>query len=83
MDPLHPEPGHDLYACELSIGGSSSTVAVAMRQEHARRRDAFARDPSMCFPLALERSPGASCDLVQRAAVGIVKRSQWGVAFGW
>jgi hypothetical protein len=35
---VHPVPRHDLYACELPIGGSSSTVAVAMRQEHQPRR---------------------------------------------
>jgi hypothetical protein len=29
--PVHPVPRHDLYACELPIGGSLSTVAVAMR----------------------------------------------------
>jgi hypothetical protein len=31
-DPVHPVPRHDLYACELPIGGSFSTAAVAMRQ---------------------------------------------------
>ena len=30
-DPVHPVPRHDLYACKLRIGGSLSTVAVAMR----------------------------------------------------
>jgi hypothetical protein len=29
---------HDVGACELAIGGSSSTVAVATRQEEQRRR---------------------------------------------
>jgi hypothetical protein len=32
-DPVHPVPRHDLYACELAIGGSLSTVAVAMRHK--------------------------------------------------
>ena len=30
-DPVHPVPRHDLYACELPMRGSLSTVAVAMR----------------------------------------------------
>jgi hypothetical protein len=33
---LHPVHRHDVGACELSIGTSSSTVAVAMR--HTRER---------------------------------------------
>ena len=35
-DPLRPVLRHDVGACELPIGGSSSTVAVAMR--HMQRR---------------------------------------------
>src|SRR3712207_3974764 len=30
-DLVHPVPKHDRYACELPIGGSLSTVAVAIR----------------------------------------------------
>src|ERR687896_246159 len=36
-DPVHPAPRHDRYAHELPIGGSLSTVAVAMRQTEQRR----------------------------------------------
>ena len=36
-DPVHPVPRHDLYACELPIGGSLSTVAVPMRQMRQSR----------------------------------------------
>jgi hypothetical protein len=31
-DPLRPVHRHDVGVCELPIGGSSSTVAVVMRQ---------------------------------------------------
>jgi hypothetical protein len=34
-DPVHPVPRHDLYPYELPIGGSLSSVAVAMRQMRA------------------------------------------------
>jgi hypothetical protein len=36
-DPLHPVHRHHVGACELAIGGSSSTVAVAMRQKRQCR----------------------------------------------
>jgi hypothetical protein len=35
-DPLHPVHRHDVGVCELTMRGSSSTVAVAMRQKEAR-----------------------------------------------
>jgi hypothetical protein len=36
VDAWHPVHRHDVAVCELAIGGSSSTVAVATR--HARLR---------------------------------------------
>jgi hypothetical protein len=64
---------HDLYACELPIGGSLSTVAVAMRQMQQRRADC----PYPCnsgAPAVISRPRGALLVSCTQASVAESKR---------
>ena len=69
---------HDVGACELAIGGSSSTAAVATRHERQRERDRIAaasRRKRLCPP-GFERTGGvgslARCARVTSFGTGAV-----------
>jgi hypothetical protein len=72
-DPLHPVHGHDVGACELPIGGSSSTVAVATRQRQQRRADC-SYPCSSGAPALISRAHGALLLSCTQASVAEFRR---------
>jgi hypothetical protein len=73
VDAWHPVHRHDVAVCELAIGGSSSTVAVATRHEeqHAAWYDLTApsRRTRTCRPLTVGRRRAAQTQGTERTSV--------------